>query len=95
MTNDPHQDRVVVVHTAGTATEAVVIRGLLESAGISSPGSVSSDPFPMREAPEGLHGPEILVLESHAAEARRVIAEYQKGNTTTAAERKEEEESGG
>jgi hypothetical protein len=49
----------------------------------------------MREAPEGLHGPEILVLESHAAEARRVIAEYQKGNTTTAAERKEEEESGG
>ncbi len=82
MTNDPHQDRVVVVHTAGTATEAVVIRGLLESAGISSPGSVSSDPFPMREAPEGLHGPEILVLESHAAEARRVIAEYAKGNTS-------------
>jgi hypothetical protein len=86
MTNDPHQDRVVVVHTAGTATEAVVIRGLLESSGISSPGSVSSDPFPMREAPEGLHGPEILVLESHAADARRIIAEYQKGNAGSAAQ---------
>jgi hypothetical protein len=64
----------------------VVIRGLLESSGISSPGSVSSDPFPMREAPEGLHGPEILVLESHAADARRIIAEYQKGNAASAAQ---------
>jgi hypothetical protein len=86
MANDPHRDRVVLVHTAGTATEAVVIRGLLESSGISSPGSVSSDPFPMREAPEGLHGPEILVLESHAADARRIIAEYQKGNVASAAQ---------
>jgi hypothetical protein len=49
----------------------------------------------MREAPEGLHGPEILVLESHAAEARRIIAEYAKGNSTSAAQRGEEEESGG
>ena len=40
----------------------------------------------MREAPEGLHGPEILVLESHAAEARRIIAEYQKGNAGSAAQ---------
>jgi Putative prokaryotic signal transducing protein len=94
MTNDPHRDRVVVVHTAGTATEAVVIRGLLESSGISSPGSVSSDPFPMREAPEGLHGPEILVLESHAAEARRIIAEYKKGNAGSSAQGGDEETSG-
>jgi len=48
----------------------------------------------MREAPEGLHGPEILVLESHAAEARRVIAEYQKGNAGSAASAGDEEESG-
>ncbi|MGA8102286.1 MAG: hypothetical protein WB869_09040 [Candidatus Acidiferrales bacterium] len=45
----------------------------------------------MREAPEGLHGPEILVLESHAAEARRVIAEYQKGNEVAAAPAGDEE----
>ena len=73
-------ERTVTVHTAGTWTEALVIRGLLESTGIASPGSVSSDPFPLREPPEGTHGTEIVVLESHAEEARRVIAEYIAGN---------------
>jgi hypothetical protein len=47
----------------------------------------------MRDAPEGLHGPEILVLESHAAEARRIIAEFRKGNATAAAKSSDEEES--
>ncbi len=76
MKQEANRERSVVVHTAGSSTEAMVIRGLLESAGIASPGSVSSDPFPMREAPEGFHEPEILVLESQAEEARRIIAEY-------------------
>ncbi len=35
--NDPSQERVVVAHTADTAAEAMVIRGLLESAGITRP----------------------------------------------------------
>jgi hypothetical protein len=74
------QERVVVAHTAGTASEAMVIRSLLESAGIHSPGSVSSDPFPMNESPEGTHVAEIYVLESQADDARKLIAEYQKGN---------------
>lgn len=73
-------ERTVQVHTAGSWTEAVVIRGLLESAGIASPGSVSTDPFPLREPPEGTHGTEIVVLESHADEARRIIADYLAGN---------------
>ncbi len=70
------QQRTVVVHQAGTSTEAVVIRGLLESAGIASPGSAGSDPFPMREPPEGFRDTDIVVLESHAEEAKRVIADY-------------------
>ena len=70
------EQRTVVVHQAGTSTEAVVIRGLLESAGIASPGSAGSDPFPMREPPGGFRDTEIMVLESQADEARRVIAEY-------------------
>jgi hypothetical protein len=74
-------ERVVVAHTAGTAAEAMVIRGLLESAGIRSPGSVSTDPFPLREPPEGTHGVEIFVLESQADHARRIIEEYLKGNS--------------
>jgi hypothetical protein len=69
-------EKAVVVHTAGSMAEAMVIRGLLQSAGIFSPGSVSTDPFPLREPPEGTHGTEIVVLESHADEARHLIDEY-------------------
>jgi len=66
----------VIVHTAGTAAEAMVIRSLLESAGIRTLESVSSDPFPLNEPHEGFHGAEIRVPESEADEARRVISEH-------------------
>ncbi len=74
---DAHsRERIVVAHIAGSVAEAMVIRGLLESAGIRSPGSVSSDPFPLREPPQGTHGVEIYVLESQADEARRIIDDF-------------------
>lgn len=76
MSQERTRERVVTVHQAGTATEAVVIRSLLESAGISSPGFVSAEPFPMREPPEGFLDTDIVVLESQAEDARRIIAEY-------------------
>lgn len=76
----PRMAGVVSVHVAGSATEAVVIRGLLESAGIMAAGAVAGDPFPMREPPEGFGGTEILVPESQADEARGVIAEYLASN---------------
>jgi hypothetical protein len=38
----------------------------------------------MSEPLEASHGVDILVLESQAAEARRLIAEYAKGNAATA-----------
>jgi hypothetical protein len=69
-------ERVVVVHTAGTTDEAMVIRSLLESEGIASPGSSSTDPFPLRETPEGTHGVEVYALESRAEQAKRIIAEH-------------------
>jgi hypothetical protein len=71
-----NEERIVLVHQAGSSTEAVVIRGLLQSAGILSPGSAGSDPFPMREPPEGFRDTDVLVLESQAENARRVIADY-------------------
>jgi hypothetical protein len=71
--NKNKNDRVVVVHTAGTTAEAMVIRALLQSAGIESPGSESTDPFPLREVPEGTHGVEILVRASDEAVARELI----------------------
>lgn len=76
MTAEPTRESVVVVHEAGTWTEAIVIRGLLESAGIESPASTTTDPFPLREPPKGTHGVEILVLASQADEARRIISDY-------------------
>jgi hypothetical protein len=78
MSQQHSNERVVVVHTAGTLAEAMVIRSLLESEGIRSPGSVSTDPFPLREPPEGTHGVEIYALESQAEKARRIIAEHLK-----------------
>ena len=59
MSQQHSKERVVVIHTAGTTAEAMVIRSLLESEGIPSPGSVSTDPFPLREPPGGTHGAEI------------------------------------
>ena len=76
MDEEPTREAVVVVHHAGTWTEAVVIRGLLGSAGMESPAPTSCDPFPMREPPKGAQGVEILVLASQAEEARRIIADY-------------------
>jgi hypothetical protein len=75
-TEADQNERSVVIHVAGTMAEAMVIRSLLQSAGIRSPGSVSMDPFPLREAPEGTHGEEIVVMESEAKTAKEVIATY-------------------
>jgi hypothetical protein len=80
MSEEHSNERVVVAHVAESATEAMVIRSLLESAGIRTPGSVSTDPFPIPEDPENPRNLEILVLESQADEARKVIAEYLAGN---------------
>lgn len=82
MSELPTREPVVVVHQAGTCTEALVIRGLLRSAGIDSPASTFTDPFPMREPPKGTHGVEILVLASQADEARRIMANYSAGGDT-------------
>ena len=73
---EPTREKVIVVHYARTVSEAFVLRGLLESAGIASPASTFTDPFPLREPPKGTHGVEILVLESQADDARRIIAAY-------------------
>jgi hypothetical protein len=83
MAEEYSNERVVIAHVAENATEALVIRGLLQSAGIQSPGSVSTDPFPIPENPEGPHNVEIFVLESQADEARKIIAEYQASNNVS------------
>ncbi len=63
----------VVVHQAGSATEAMVIRGLLESAGLSPLAVLEGDELLQRET---IGDTEIIVDESEAEDARRIIADY-------------------
>lgn len=76
MADEPTRERTLIIHQAGSSTEAMIIRGLLESAGITSPASTTTDPFPLNEPPKGTHGVEIVVLESQAEDARRIIEDY-------------------
>ncbi len=69
-------DAVVIVHRASTSTEAMVIRGLLESAGLKVPDFSPGEPFPMHTPPAGMTDGDILVLSSQADDARRIIADY-------------------
>lgn len=85
MTYHP-DEKLVIAHTAGSASEAMVIRGLLQSAGIHALGSDSADPFPLNDPPEGSQDTEIFVRESQAAEARKIIAEYAEANAPSAGE---------
>ncbi len=68
---DPNE-KLVKVFESEQEPEALVVKGLLDSAGIDSDltsGSLVQDAFP------GLGGMLILVREEDAEEARRVIAE--------------------
>lgn len=84
VTKHPEGERVVNAYTAESASEAMVIRGLLESAGIRSPNPVTADPFPLNEPPKGTHGVEIYVLESQRDKARRIIDEHLQRDTAAA-----------
>jgi hypothetical protein len=66
-------ERIVVVYTAVTWIEAMVVRGLLESAGIPSPALGDGNPT---DPSLTLQGIEIYSLASQAEEAKRVIAEH-------------------
>jgi hypothetical protein len=69
----PSGEAITVVHTATSWTEAVVVRGLLDSAGIPSPALGDGNPSDLAPLYCEI---EIYALESQADEARQVIAEY-------------------
>lgn len=76
MASEDRGEQTVVIHRAGSWAEAMVLRGLLESAGIASPSFAPVDPFPAGILPPDFPGVEILVRESQAEEARRIIEDY-------------------
>ena len=76
MADPGSRDAVVVVHRASTSTEAMVIRSVLESAGLKVPDFSPGEPFPMHVPPAGMTDADIVVLSSQAEDAKRLIADY-------------------
>jgi len=72
----PSHESIIVVHTSRSWTEAVVVRGLLESAGIEAAELGAGTLSPMPDLAPVLYGIDIYVLESQAARAREIIAAY-------------------
>jgi len=92
MSDPGSRDAVVIVHRATTSTEAMVIRGLLESAGLKVPDFSPGEPFPMHTPPAGMTDGDIIVLSSQAEDARRIIAEYLSSEEGVELESSEEEQ---
>lgn len=86
MNREQKGDRIVCAFSANSPAEAVVIRSLLESAGIRALWPEPAIPL------ESLFGKanklrDVLVLESHLDEARKIIADYlASGSKSDAAE---------
>jgi hypothetical protein len=72
----PNAEPITVVYTAGSWIEAVVVRGLLESAGIESPALGDGN---LPDLTPIFTGIEIYTLESEAARARQLIADHLAG----------------
>src|SRR5580704_11176412 len=72
----PTGEPLSVVYTAGSWIEAVVVRGLLESAGIESPALGDGN---LPDLTPIFTGIEIYTLESEAARARQLIADHLAG----------------
>ena len=75
---DPARSRetIVIAHTARSWTEAVVVRGLLESAGIAATELGLGTPSPLPDLAPILYGIDIYVLESQLQKAQQLIAEH-------------------
>ncbi len=63
----------IVVYEAESPVEAMVLRGLLVSAGIESPQPTPSDPFPLPGGNELTSDTSILARASRAEDARKLI----------------------
>ena len=72
----PDREPNVVVHKAGSPTEAIVVRGLLEGVGIHLPETPGGDASPANDPLSGTAGVDIEVPQSRAEQARRIIADY-------------------
>ncbi len=92
MAEPGNRDALIIIHRATTSTEAMIIRGLLESAGLQVPDFSPGEPFPMHTPPAGMTDGDIAVLASQADDARRIIADYLSSEEGLEVESSEEEQ---
>jgi len=76
MSDERNKEHAVVAYAAETPAEAMVVRSLLEGAGIHSPNPELVNPLKLPAGKIGLRLVEVWVAESKAEEARRIIREY-------------------
>ena len=81
MTDEHPKEPMALAYTTSTATEAIVVRSLLESAGIYAPDPESAEPFPLNEPSELSHGTDVYVFASRVEEARKIIEDYVRSNS--------------
>ena len=77
MRPNPKEKLVRVLHAA-TEAEALVVKGLLDSAGIDSDLTAAEDMDHMVHMVKGFGGMAVLVREEDAENARRLIAEQRR-----------------
>jgi hypothetical protein len=77
----PKPVKMTRAYTAATASEAMVVRGLLESAGLYTPNFGAAEPFPLNEPSELTHSTAVYVAEMQLDEARKIIEDYLKSNS--------------
>jgi hypothetical protein len=79
----PSGEPFIVVFEAEDASEAIVLRGLLESAGIESPQPSFTDPFPGAFSNIFTRDTSILARASRAEDARQLIASKSGGESSS------------
>jgi len=82
MSERTSKEPMALAYTTATATEAIVVRGLLESAGIYAPNPDAAEPFPFNEPSELTHSTDIYVAASRVDEARKIIEDYLRANAS-------------
>jgi len=80
MSEGSPKEAMALAYTTATATEVIVVRGLLESAGIYARNPDSAEPFPFNEPSELTNATDVYVPESRVKEARGIIEDYLRGN---------------
>lgn len=70
------EDPFIIIYETDTPEEALILRGLLESAGIESPASSFTEPIPLHDYSDVTRRARVMVRTSQVEDARRILLSY-------------------